>query len=393
MRKPKYLSAGLLLGLASLAWGGDLPSKLAAMPPNTWLNTGLPWKGGNEVPMCFDQANRLFFKYGGCGDPLPPVNIKFPAGDSRYPNGYSNTCWAVDMSKGEWVMICNYDASWPMDRPGNGCSRGYCYDSKRKVIWMLGGQSDGGGGFDVGDISSFDGKTRKFTPANSKHRPEGLCFDEGSAASCNLAYDPIHDLVLLPRNKSTLIYKPAENAWEVRKKTEPAPGPGVYGSLVFDTAARRLVCPVPAHTGKTSKERPADTETSIWKEGQGKTYLEYVEDTWTYDPETNKWEKLLLKPNAPRPSARWRCGLAFDSKNKVVVLVGGCVETWGSDEKYYNDVWVLDTAKAAWTKMNPPAPLPGGSTSRDNRQCAYDEADNVILWQPRLGTVWAYRYQ
>jgi hypothetical protein len=381
----------IVLGMGSSATGSDLASKLAPMPANTWLNLGLPWKGGNEVPMCFDQAHRLFFKYGGCGDETPPVNIKFPKGDSRFPNGYSNTCWVVDMAKGDWVMVRDYDASWPADRPGNGCTRQYCYDSKRKVIWMYGSQSDGGGGFSTGDMASYDATTDKFTLANSKGPPERAI---SSGVGNTFAYDPIHDFLIMPRGKSTWIYKPAENAWEERK-TPDGPGfQGQYGSATFDVEARRMVYPFAAGTGKTSKERQADTETTCWKYIESsKLHYEFCLETWTYDPDANKWSKMVLPANAPQPSGRWRFGLTYDSKNKVVILVGGCKETWDDTEKYYNDVWVLDTAKSVWTKMNPPGPLPGGSTSRDNRSCAYDEADNVVLWLPRRGNVWAYRYK
>lgn len=395
MRRQILWTVGLLGSFAAVAFGGevkgDLGPRLAAMPPNTWVNLGLPWKGGNEVPMCFDQAHRLFFKYGGCGDDTPPVNIKFPKGDSRHPNGYSNTCWAVDMAQGAWRMLRDYDASWPMDRPGNGCTRQYCYDSKRKVIWMYGSQSDGGGGFSTGDMASYDATSDKFTLANSKGKPEAAV---SSSVGNTFAYDSIHDFLVMPRGKSTWIYKPADNAWEERKTPEAPGSQGQYGSLVFDVEAKRLVCAISYGTGKSSKERPPDTDTSLWIfSDQDKTFHEHGLATWTYDPEANKWERLALKAGAPQPSPRWRHGLTYDSKNKVVILVGGSTCTWGSDEKYYNDVWVLDTAKAVWTKMHPPAPHPAGNNSRDNRCCAYDEADNVVLWLPRQGTVWAYRYK
>jgi len=64
---------------------GGVHPDFAALPANSWLDLGVGWRGGHEVPAVFDQANRLFFKYGGCGDATPPVNISFPVGDPRYP--------------------------------------------------------------------------------------------------------------------------------------------------------------------------------------------------------------------------------------------------------------------------------------------------------------------
>ena len=71
-RRSFTLGCGMLLACAAAALAaepaGDPAPKLAAMAPNTWLNLGYGWRGGHEVPACFDQANRLFFKYGGDGD-------------------------------------------------------------------------------------------------------------------------------------------------------------------------------------------------------------------------------------------------------------------------------------------------------------------------------------
>ncbi|MBI4602517.1 MAG: amidohydrolase family protein [Planctomycetes bacterium] len=342
--------------------GSGIARRLAALPPDSWMHLGLSWRGGHEVPACFDPANRLLFKYGGCGDESPRANVE---GSPRPDETYGNSCWVANLSTGEWEMRRPRDVSFPADRPANGCSRGYCYDSKRKVIWMYGGISNGGGGGDPWDLWTYDAKADRFTRAHSTGRPPG--GDE--AGGDVLVYDPLHDLVIVPRGDTTWVYGPGENAWEERKTPGGPPRPGHYASMVFDAAARRLVYPV--------SDRVAGTFT-----------------TWTYDPESNRWERLAERHGEPRPSPRWRFGLAYDSRNAVVVLIGGSTDTWDEKEEYFNDVWVLETSRGTWRKMDPGPPLPEGRNAwRDCRHCAYDEADNAVLWMPPYGDLWAYRYR
>ncbi len=352
----------------------------------------MPWQGGHEVPACFDQANRFFFKYGGCGDPTPPIHILFPKGDSRHPNGYSNTCWIFDLARARWDLRRPYDASWPVDRPANGCSRNYCYDSNRKVIWMYGGISDGGGGGDPWDLWTYDAGADRFTKAESKNRPAGR---DGNAGDV-IVYDPIHDLVIMPRGDETWVYKPTDHTWEARKSSGVPPKPGHYASMTFDLSAGLLVYPVSVPTGRSSdaNQKPPGTSTTFWRRNGEQGYIEQTFTTWLYEPALNKWEQSSPPADQPRPSPRWRFGLTYDSKNQIVFLIGGSTDTWDQTEKYFNDAWVFHTMDRKWEQMKPPAPLPhGGNAWRDCRQCAYDEADNVIFWQPCDGRLWAYRYK
>lgn len=141
------------------------PAILQTLPANSWVELKLPHRGGHEVPAVFDAANSLFFKYGGCGDNSPRINIE---GSKRPNETYGNSCWVVNVASGKWEMRRPRDVSFPTDRPANGCSRGYAYDSKRKLIWLYGGISNGGGGGDQWDFWTYDGKTDAF-----KHWPGG----------------------------------------------------------------------------------------------------------------------------------------------------------------------------------------------------------------------------
>ncbi|MEX0700978.1 MAG: hypothetical protein WD069_02675 [Planctomycetales bacterium] len=358
---------------------------MASLAPDSWVDLGLPWRGGHEVPACFDQANGLFFKYGGCGDQSPRINVE----GSRRPNEtYGNSCWVANLRTGEWELRRPRDMSFPPDRPANGCSRGYCYETKRRVVWMYGGISNGGGGGDQWDFWSYDGRTDVFTQAHSKNRPRGGDSNGGDS----VVYDSKHDLLIMPRGEKTWVYRIAENEWEERETPDGPPRPGHYWSMVFHEAAGKLVFPLAQPTGRVvqAAARPPATSTTFWMHERDR-YHECEFATWTYDAAANQWQRLQTEG---APSSRWRCGLAYDSKNRVVILVGGSTNTWDRDEEYFNDVWVLDTRKAAWTRMDPVGPLPTGRNAwRDNRHCDYDAEHNVVLWQPSGGNLWAYRYK
>lgn len=367
------------------------PAVLADLPDNTWIDLGLPWRGGHEVPAVFDAANGVLFKYGGCGDHSPRINTE----GSRRPNEtYGNSCWVVNVARGQWEMRRPLDVSFPRDRPANGCSRCYAYDAKRQLIWMYGGISNGGGGGDEWDLWTYDAKADTFKQWHTQNRPpKGDGPNTWMRGGDTFVYDPLHDLLIMPRGKTTWVCDPTTRQWTARDTPEGPTGPGHYASMVFDTAAKRLVYPAAEPTGRMVKtaDHPPSTDRTFWKSKAG-TWYECAFTTWTYDPEKNHWEQLPLPENARRPSPRWRFGLAYDTKNQVVLLIGGSTDTWDSDEKYYNDVWKLDVRTGRWTEMKPQGERPTVS-ARECRSCAYDPIHNVVFFLNGRGPLWAYRYQ
>lgn len=206
------------------------PAVLKDLADNTWVDLGLPWRGGHEIPAVFDAANRLFFKYGGCGDHSPRINIE---GSKRPDETYGNSCWVVNLAAGKWEMRRPRDVGFPGDRPANGCSRNYAYDPKRKLVWMYGGISNGGGGGDQWDLWTYDGARDAFEKRNSAKRPPGGDSNGGDV----FVYDSVRDLLLMPRGPSTWVYDMAGNAWEERKTPNGPPKPGHYSSMAFDPVA------------------------------------------------------------------------------------------------------------------------------------------------------------
>lgn len=362
------------------------PAALKDLPDNSWIDLGLPFRGGNEVPAVFDAANQLFFKYGGCRDFSPRINVE---GSKRPNETYGNSCWVVNMATGKWEMRRPRDMSFPKDRPSNGCSRSYVYDSKRKLIWMYGGLSNGGGGGDSWDLWTYDSARDAFKKWDTRNRPPKGDSNGGDV----FVYDSVRDLLIMPRGRLTWIYDPAVNTWEARKTPEgpvpPRPN-NHYASMVFDPVSQCLIYPRAVPTGKKLEKLTPDLPSERWKPSE-KGYTEYEFQTWSYDPSKNRWTNR--KPaRSPVPVYRNRFGLAYDSRNQAILLIGGSSDTWDEREENFNDVWRYDVAKNTWTQLQPAGPKPLVRV-RECRHCAYDPTHNVVLFLTGKGSLWAYRYR
>jgi N-acetylneuraminic acid mutarotase len=91
-------------------------------------------------------------------------------------------------------------------------------------------------------------------------------------------------------------------------------------------------------------------------------------DTWAYNASSNMWKDL--KPSSA-PSARASYGMAYDSRQGVLVLFGGFTE-----QGYFNDLWLYDPARNSWEErqVDGDVPAPRGAMG-----FAYDEANNVFV--------------
>jgi hypothetical protein len=362
------------------------PARLKELPDNTWVDLGLPFRGGNEVPAVFDAANHLFFKYGGCRDFSPRVNA---AGSKRPNETYGNSCWVVNMKSGRWEMRRPRDVSFPTNRPSNGCSRNYAYDSKRKLVWMYGGVSNGGGGGDVWDLWTYDGATDAFKKWDTRNRPPKGDGNGGDV----FVYDSARDLLIMPRGRVTWVYDPTANAWEARQTPDgpvpPRPN-NHYASMVFDPVSRCLIYPRAVPTGKRVDKLAPEMPPARWRASEA-GYAKYEFQTWSYDPGANKWANRE-PARAPAPAYRNRFGLVYDTKNRAIIMIGGSSDTWDDREVNFNDIWLYDTTKNTWAELHPTGRRPPVRV-RDCRHCAYDPQHNVVLFLTNKGSLWAYRYR
>lgn len=108
-------------------------------------------------------------------------------------------------------------------------------------------------------------------------------------------------------------------------------------------------------------------------------------DTWAYDPVANTWRTTTL---VNRPSARFRHCMVYEPTTRRVLLFGG---TDGGTE--LNDTWAYDPGTGAWDKLCPEGRLPH---ARASHSMVYDPTrGKVILFggladHTHLCDTWSY---
>jgi N-acetylneuraminic acid mutarotase len=127
------------------------------------------------------------------------------------------------------------------------------------------------------------------------------------------------------------------------------PSPRAYISLAYDTESKLIIL----FGGQLGNYRLASN---------------YVNDTWVYDADANKWTEM--KPSNS-PGKRSAAALAYDAESDRVILFGGAnMTTWGM-----SDTWAYDYNTNTWTQMA------NGPTKHLGARLAYDaESDRIILF-------------
>jgi N-acetylneuraminic acid mutarotase len=194
----------------------------------------------------------------------------------------------------------------------------------------------------------------------------GVPSEELAQIGCLLAFDPDHNLIVLPHKDRTWVFDTQKGGWAV-KPTPDSPGKQyeytrqvyVKSKKVFLTLAR------------VEKEK-----------GKPENRL------FSYDPAANKWTDLNTQEMPPFRGSKF--GLVYDSKNDVVLLLGGGV-SW--NEGWRNDLWVYHVGANRWEKLTPKVVgAKEGPKFLDNMPSAYDERHNAVIFTD--GNVpWAYRYK
>jgi hypothetical protein len=373
MRQPFLFVACLLATPYTLALAQEATVTKDAMtlPVNRWTKIsdvppdpfGRELEPGRGAYWCFAPTSGVFLRYGG------------------YTPTDANDLWSFDLAARKWENVVTVSYAWPppADRPGAGAWWSMAYDSKRRVIWMHGGSGVAAVQHKelYNDLWQYDLAAKTFKPMKSKNWP---------AFSARIVYDSKNDLVLRApaydgewgarhNQDTTWVYDPDKNAWEGRA-TKGAPKVADGGVWVFDASVGKAV-----FLATTADGGPAPT--------------------WTYDAAANAWEQLKTETSPP---ARVYAGCAYDPEHRQVLVYGGVGKT-GQGYGYahrgggtvLNDTWVLDTAKATWTRIDVGAPviptLPGNSSGRFIFPIAMDydvKGRAVVVSAPTFG-VWALR--
>jgi N-acetylneuraminic acid mutarotase len=186
-----------------------------------------------------------------------------------------------------------------------------------------------------------------------------------------LVYDPITETTLLfgGRNDDGLMndtwaYDPADNTWTDLQPEGEAPSPRGFHSLVFEPGSREVLL-------FGGEDRDGG-----------------LNDTWAYDPGTNVWTEL--DPAGELPSQRSGHSMIFEAESGTVILFGGHDR---EDKAGLNDTWTYDPQTNAWLALDTRGVSP---PARDSHALVYDpRASKVILFggwdgQSDLGDTWVY---
>jgi N-acetylneuraminic acid mutarotase/predicted phosphodiesterase len=290
--------------------------------------------------------------------------------DSGYnPADIMNDCWAYDLNNNLWN---NVDWDWqemtPSISPDSTKEPAMAYDKESDLVVMFG--SNGSSlRYHEGRLSNgynetwiYDYNTNTWTNMSPSIAPV-------LRISTEMVYDVESDIIILFGGgaidgfageyfyNDTWAYDVNTNTW-TNMSPAAAPKARKWHSMTYDTISDRIVM-----FGGVNES---------W---------DYMNDTWTYDYNSNTW--TLMSP-VVNPAGRRNPVLAFDEESELSVLFGGFMEEYG----YLDDTWVYNYTEDMWTERSPTY-FP---TNRGGLSAVYDSSvDRIILFGGVDGT-WSYDY-
>jgi hypothetical protein len=203
------------------------------------------------------------------------------------------------------------------------------YDSRSDRIILFGGFADGP---DLQDTWAYDYETNtwtEMTPAVSPERRFGHA----------MAYDAESDRVILwgaheegampmsEEEKATVwAYDYETNTWTAIESTG-GPSYRGYHTMVY-------------HPG---------TDRIILFGGHSLGDLDFSDETWAYDYNSNTWTQLTP---ATHPSGRRLHSMVYDEAADKMVLFGGIAGNWLKEE-ISDELWIFDPVAEEWSQVTP----------------------------------------
>jgi N-acetylneuraminic acid mutarotase len=302
-----------------------------------------PLSGGQPAPR---SSPGLFY------DPALGAVILF--GGDTDTSSYGDT-WAYDPESNQWSELAP-DGEVPEGRSMFALA----YDSTREQAVLFGG----------GGMSEAFDDTWAYDPAANLWResePSGDLPPLRWATSA--VYDPARDQVLLFGGSGlegmlndTWAYDPENETWSALDPSGGMPGPRGFLELVLDPESGTVIL------------------------FGGGTEEDDFNDTWAYDPAGNRW--MDLAPTGTVPTERSGYAVVYDSRAGRMILFGGFNAT-----AEFNDTWAYDPATNRWTDLAPAGTLP---SVRGFHAMVYDpQTGRVIMFggfdgERYLNDTWTY---
>jgi hypothetical protein len=310
-------------------------AKLRELPDNTWMRCP---KNGDQWR---ERRGDIIIEY------IPDVHACFATCGCGNP-GYSSDTWLYHTGANRWVQMWpNWikggretalnKGPYPTNRPAGRCSGNFGYDPVRKKMLLRGGANAGQTGGRI---------TWEYDPATNQWErvaPENVGFQRYED-NC-LGFAPGFGLVEIGGNRNFEKEKYQPATWVYRS-------PGKWETL------------------KTTGFPPGGNNCHlVWASGPQKLIYFAHGDLYAFDPKALTWENLN-PTDGPRPAARERHGIAYDSANDVVLITGGAAG------KALLDSWVYSFADKKWTELKQ---SDGKSMPPGHEPTCYDSEYNVFV--------------
>ena len=309
--------------------------------------------GLSEVPWCYDPYHKKFVRIGGC------------------TGGYTNEVYAYWFDGSGNFVSDQILAPGTTDnnRPGAGCSRGICYDTKRHLVWGLGGI----GSPPIACSGTNNALMGLDLADNSWQKAPGSTVNYfGACVQIEYGEDP--DAVVMITDGTgwhqCWVYEFSKSAWrQVATEWDPTkagPKQGIflaYKEMCYDPVNKLFVL----YPGPGANP-----------------------ETWVFNPSTmTDWER---RTPSPTPPFRERYGMAYDSYNKKLILHGGWRGSWDV-RVCMTDTWAYDAAANTWTLISDAGASRSAGGQTNFTPFEYDSEHNAFVglcMNEETGT-WVYR--
>ena len=298
-----------------------------AMPP-AWnlVETNNSPSPRRSHAMVYDPDNKLVVVFGGYGN-----------------GSHLGDTWILNTTMNNWVEM------HPSVAPSPRAATIMLYDPDQKQMILFGGFAFGHS-IVSNETWSYSYASNTWTNLQPKNAPS-------ERASYGMAYDSTRKNMVLFGGftesgyfNDLWVYSPSDNIWNETPVNGDAPSPRGAMGFVYDTINDNFIL-----FGGFSEKG-------------------FFNDTWIFDPETNRW--TLVEPIASPPPVRTR--MIFDETSGKAFFFGGDVISGESEEpspKPYSKTWAYDPKANKWEEV-----LAADSpAARGLNGIAYDSARHTAI--------------
>lgn len=277
---------------------------------NEWaqMNPTAPPPARDSHAMAYDSQSRRVILFGGV---------------SGFPGLVRNDTWAYDYATDLWTNMA------PAGGPSPRIGARMVYSVELDRIVLFGGHD----GQCHGDTWTYDFESNVWTEMTPASSPAPRAWQA-------FAYDiESRRIVLFGGDRNcmpgspfgdTWTYDIVSNSWQNLNPAE-SPTARAHGSVAYDRGSDRIV---------------------LFGGSEG------PDETHAYDVNANVWARVTP---TPRPSGRMAHAMAYDEQSDRVVLFGGSWPpglVTDPSVVNVNDTWSYDVDSNAWTQLDPPPTPP-----------------------------------